>query len=513
VRVLLLGLGAAALLVLLGEGVLSLALGRSWRDWFTPSAAPLPDLELEREQAVAARATEGPFRVPEDPLVSYTLKLESQLDFVENKVSMVLHTDELGLRARATPAAASTDALRIVVLGDSVAFGYGLADGDVLAAQLEQQLAAALPGRSVVCETVALPSWNCRNAWRFLFDHLERFRPALVLYLPVDNDLEDGFGVNEAGQRRISPDLAVPQPLLPVHANWTRLRRRIEELRAAGEPEPRLGPEVLAAGMSTTSRWRLTDMARTLAHGKQRLARTGARLALVFYEESDFQKELLAELARQDLELPQIPLLERVQSDDTLGIDPHPSAETTAAFATWIAQALFELGWLPEGERAPLPAVADRYAERRARPLAPEQALAWSVARRAALEDELEPRIVPATLQGMLQIYGGLNLDASVGTRLAAVLRRGQRLSVRLEALAARPDLYPLEVGVVVNERLLGTLLVPPGGTGEAEFELSPAEVQSAFEVRLEPRDWVVVKLAGRSVVAAARLLELESRP
>ncbi len=213
-RILVLALLGAALLLLLSEGALSLFLGRSWRGLFARPAPVSPALELEREQAIAARASEGPYRVPEDPLVSYTLRLESEFPFGENKVSMALRTDELGLRTRVRPAPVPEDALRIVVLGDSVAFGYGLVDEDVLAAQLERLLAAALPARPVVCETVALPSWNCRNAWRFLFDHLQRFRPALVLYLPVDNDLEDSFGVNEAGQRRASPDLVAARAAL-----------------------------------------------------------------------------------------------------------------------------------------------------------------------------------------------------------------------------------------------------------------------------------------------------------
>lgn len=42
---------------------------------------------------------------------------------------------------------------------------------------------------------------------------------------------------------------------------------------------------------------------------------------------------------------------------------------------------------------------------------------------------------------------------------------------------------------------------------------LTPEETRAAFEVRLEPRDWVVVTLRGESVVAAARLVELESLP
>ena len=506
-----LALAGAAALFLASEGVLSLAFGRSWRALWSRAEPEAPAVELEREQAVAARATVGPYRVPEDPLVSYTLKLESELSFVEGQVTMPVRTDDLGLRLR-PGAAAPESALRVVVLGDSVAFGIGLADEEVLAARLERELSALLPGRAVACATVALPSWNGRNAWRFLLDHLERFRPAIVVYLPVDNDLEDGFGVNEAGQRRAGPDPFTPQPLLSVHAKWSGVQRRWEDLKAAGEPPPRLGLEVLPAGLSETSRWRLADLARTIARGRERLARTGARVALAFYEPSDFQRELLAELARQDVAVPHVPLLAEVRSEDTLRIDPHPSAATTAAYARWIAQSLRELGWLPP-EAGAVPAVEGALAGRRAPLVAPAAAAAARRALRAELEQELARVGSPVTLQGILQAYGGFNLDGSIATAFAAVLPRGKRLRVALEPLASRPDLYPLEVRVVVDGHALGNVVVPATGTGEGVFELGPAQAASAFEVRLEPLDWVVVTLRGRSLVAAAKLLALESLP
>lgn len=507
---------ATASCLLLLEGLLSLAYATSLRALF--ARAPAAEAETEtfqptdHDRALAAARSAGPFRVPDDALVAYTLKTASELTYTEGKVTMQLVTDELGLRARPGPPPAA-DALRILVLGDSVAFGFGLGDADTLAAQLERVLAAPLGGR-VACFTVAIPSWNTRNAWRFLLDHLERLRPDIVLYLPVENDLEDSYGVTEAGQRRAAEDPASAHPLLHVRPVRALVNLRTRALRAAGDdPEERLGPGVIGARLSTLSRARYGDMARTIAAGVQRLERIQARIALVSYEQSEFHRELRAELLRAGAAPVEIPLLAEIQKDDTLGIDPHPSAATVGAFALWIAESLLELGWLPGAGRAELPAVAARYAGRRASVLEGAQAEDWSRARHERLVRALEPRISTDTLQGILQVYGGLNLDGTLEAQCAAVLPHGKTLRVCVAPLAAPADLYPLTLRVFVNERALGSLSIRAGEECTARFELGAEEAAAPFEVRLEAHDWALVTLRGKSWVAAARLVELESLP
>lgn len=506
VRALALALVAATLLALLLEGALSLASGASLRELFLFRAHDGEGgLELEREQAVAARATPGPYRVAEDPLVGYTLKLESELELSSEGLGASVTTDALGLRARRTPVPGS--AVRLVVLGDELAFGLGLAEHETLAAELERRLAPALGGRALVCTTVALPGWNGCNALRFLLDHLTELAPELVLYVPGADDLADAYGLDEAGHRRALPDPSVPEPLLEVRAGIP--GARLAALRRRGV-EPRLGPEVLAAGLSASSRLRLALLARALGRTSTRLARTGARLVLAFPEASDLRRELLAELARQGLELPEIPLLAELRAEDTLPGSALPSATTSALLAGWIAEALCARGWLAGADPSRLGAQSPG---RRAAELGPAAALEASRVRRAELEQRLEPRLVPAERIGLQQVYGGLGPLDTLGARFAAVLRRGSRLRVRLEPLAERADLYPLEVRVRLEEQLLGSVTVLASGVSEAVFELTPAQASSALEVRLEARDWAVLHRAGESFVAAAHLRELESVP
>ncbi len=511
-----LALVSLAVFVLLSEGVLSLFLGRSWlgfvreKGWLSRLAEE--GIQTDAERFRAAAETPGPYRVHEDPLVGYAFKAAAQVRYMDQ----ALLTDELGLPLRPGPPAPA-GAFRILVLGDSVAFGQGLAEDQRIAVQLERVLSAARApsARPVACSTVAVPSWNCRNAARFLLDHLDVLDPDLVLYMDVPNDVEDSYGANESGQRRKLEDPGVPHPSLHFGLPYTYLKLAARELGEAGREvdEERCGPDVLAAGLCFSSAWRLADMADTLARLDERLRRVGARLALLPYEQHALHRQIAARLAESGRTVPSIPLLEELRAGDTQGADPHPSAETTRVFALWTAAALLERGWIPDGAALPLPAVEERWSARRGRELDGEELRTWSRAYEERLARELEPVISTETLQGMLQVYAGLNLDGTFGTGLLACLPRGNTLRVELAPLALRADLYPLAVRVHVNERELGELVLADqrAGAVSEDFPLPEEARERPYEVRLEARDWCVVTIRGQSLVSSARLVGLAS--
>src|SRR5262249_14595898 len=155
--------------------------------------------------------------------------------------------------------------------------------------------------------------------------------------------------------------------------------------------------------------------------------------------------------------------------------------------------------------------VPARYADRRAQLPDPDAALAWSRAHQAECLAALQPRIVPATVQGCLQIFGGLNAGGSMELQLGAVLPPGRTLAVTAAPMDGRPDLYPLDVDVFVEERRVGALRVAAAGESSARFPLSSAQASAAFEVRLAARDWAVFTVRGHSGVASVRLVELAS--
>jgi len=500
-------LGALALLGLVVPGARSL--------WSVLRGAPSV-VEVDLEEDVPSQdwpelAGElGPYRVPEERLVSYTLRTSTALTFREGAVVMPLESDALGLRRRRTEF--PPDALRIVVLGDSVAFGFGLDEGGTLAEQLERELASLAPTRPVACFTVALPSWNVDNAFRFLLDHLDEFRPELVLWLPVENDLEDGYGVTESGDRRAGEDPASDVPGLHVRPEWGFLAARSKELGpAAGEARQHAGPEVLLSGATPLSRRRFARAAEVVGAAARRLERAGARLAFAAYQQSDFQRELRASFIEAGLVLDELALFEALTKADSLGIDPHPSARTVGVMARFLAEQLVARGWIP-GARAPQPDwIAPEERARQARLPTRDEALAWSGAHRQRIAATLEARIVPATLQGMLQVYGGIHLDDSLEPVFGAALPAGRELRIRLAPLADVPDLYPMEVEVLAGERSLGFLEVVAGLETEWRFPLP--EQSQPIDVLLRARDHVRVTRRGQSALAWGRLVELESRP
>jgi hypothetical protein len=95
--------------------------------------------------------------------------------------------------------------LRIVVLGDSIAFGQGVQENETLAEQLETRLRLK---RSAPVEVMNLgvPGYNtCQEYWTFK-ERVLPLRARVVLLLYVDNDTDPPvFQVD--GDRVISPDL------------------------------------------------------------------------------------------------------------------------------------------------------------------------------------------------------------------------------------------------------------------------------------------------------------------
>ncbi len=506
-------LACTLFLGLAAEGVLSLLLQRSFGELWKERDDSLEELIAERlslEAALTERAakTPGPYRVHEDPYVGYAFKQDAEIEYAEKRI----RTDALGLRVRPGPPP-GPDPFRILFLGDSVAFGHGLDDGEVIAAQVESLLreVRAADAREVVSSTVAVPSWNYRNIVRFLLDHIDLLDPDVVLYMDIDNDLDDSYAADEIGQRRLMEDPGSPDPLLNFRTNRAFFNHAVFRLREEGralDPDS-FGPLSHQAGLSFSSTWRLDDMARALEDLALRLAARGARFALLPYVQHPTHRQVRARLVRLGAEVPSIPLLEEIRDEDTLGTDPHPNAVAERAFAIWTAATLLERGWVPGQAIRELPQVASSFAGRRTRELSDEEVAEWSERFEAEARAKLERTVSGDSLQGMLQIYGGLNVDGSFGPRLAAVLPSGRALRVTLGPFGERPDLYPLEIEVEVDRKEVGTLAIPGADAGPItqEYALPPECGDRPYEVVLKSERWCVYKV----LVVAARFVSFES--
>ncbi|MCB9898017.1 MAG: SGNH/GDSL hydrolase family protein [Planctomycetes bacterium] len=520
-RRLALSLGVTVLVLLAAEGALSLFAGRSLLG--PRGAAPAALLHDDAERLALSRLTEGIYRYHPDPLVGMVLKPGDEL----LSLGVPFSSDALGLRVR-PGGAPPDDALRVVVLGDSVAFGLGLRDDETIAAQLERILhdVRGDEAREVACLTVGAPGWNHANAVRFLEDHWQTVRPDVLVYLPIENDLADTFTVTEAGFRRAGVDLSQRDPWLRVdlesrQAYTTELLSRYASgrLDTAGLPaDAQVGPPALTSDLSDESRARYDADAASIAHLAALCARNDVPFAVLLYQEQGYAggyawmlRERLLDVAP---DVPLVPGFDEAPQACRLPGNPHPDAAGTFALARWTAEALLARGFLDRGADRPLPDVSDEAAAHHASGRTADTIRARAREARQEAAALLEPRIDIATGLGTAQIYGGLNPDGSCALRMLALLPPGERLVLRARAEPGGEHLGDVTLSVAVDGHGVGALVLPPDGrVVRAEFAL-PArpEPDAPFEVALTPDAWFADGFKGRTQLTCGRVLALEVR-
>lgn len=519
IRRLALLLAASAVAIVLAEGLLSLLARRSLHGLFSPpirsSIAP-----GEAERIAAAARVPGHYRVHVDPRVGFTTKASSRLEMLGVEVE----TDDLGMRVRPGPPAAA-DAIRIVLLGDSIAFGLGLRGDQVIGHVLEELLrdVRGAGARQVCVSTVATPGWNHRNATAFLGDHMNRYRPDLVVFLPVDNDLGDTYGVTEAGHRRAAHDGFAPSPGLQLYADGADgaevLILNLSERIARGEIDrisaAELGPSVLRSDLTPESSIRFDAMAAELLDLHDRLVGTGGRLVLLPYDDDPFHLHLRARLVRAGASIPVVPGLDEPAAEDTLGFNAHPNPATARALAIWLAEELLELGLIDPVEDIGLPAVPADVAGRRAPRIQDHEVPSRAAQLRSAARRQLSRRIETATGRGLLQVFGGLSREARIGSEFLAVLPAGaDSAELTVQAIADRPDLYPLDLTIEVDGRWASTVTldgVTDQGIARHRFPLQSGADGAPHEIRIRAHRLAVVDESGRSVLASCQFHSLRT--
>jgi len=517
------------LALLVGEGALSLSTGRSLRELVTGARVVEDSLREWRatdddDRIAAAARIPGLYKVHEDPLVGYTMRAEASLTIGDGEI----RTDRLGMRVRpfdsqqgarnlGSQGDPDLDPLRVLVLGDSVAFGHGVDDDETLAHQLELLLRDALPegSRPVICSTVAAPGWNHRNAVHFLLDHLDHYAPDIVLYLPISNDLTNTYGVYETGHRWDGLDLGSADPWLAssIDERMASALAAVRRLKAAGRPllgfRDRLGPLAVNADLSPESSRRYDENARSIALLNEQLTRQGARLMLVQLGQEVYFWHLFRRLPLYGLDLPVLPLFSQMLPEFTLEGDPHNNPEALGVVARWCAEALAAEGWLAGVESLPAQGIPETYLQARAVAKGLSEWQSESDKARTGHGGLLQTELNTDTGQGLFQVYGGLNADGSARRRLLLLLAPGDGLlRLSLAPLPGRTDLQPQTVRVSVNGVPLGSLELTSAGPAEAQFPWpSTVAGEEPIEVLLEAEREVVIDVDGRSTMACYRLL------
>ncbi len=89
-------------------------------------------------------------------------------------------TGQAGLRGD-DPRPRQNDSYRVLILGDSMAWGFGVEDGQTAAVQLEALLAAEYPGRDIQVLNGAVPGYGTADELAFLNARGDELRPDLVV--------------------------------------------------------------------------------------------------------------------------------------------------------------------------------------------------------------------------------------------------------------------------------------------------------------------------------------------
>lgn len=509
-----LSVGALVIGVCVIEGAATLATGRSLvRDRLFPESVRTR-MRID-ERLRAGRLTKGPFAVPTDPWVGIRMKGGVTIPFHGVDAS----TDALGLRTRVGPKP-EPGARRIVVLGDSVAFGYGVADDETLAHHLESFLdgvrAPSTP-RPIV-RTVACPGWTFDNARRFLLDRIDAIAPDVVVFVPVGNDLDDAFSVLESGYRNGDLDAAAgaarPRGSLQGHhelALGLARRRALGWLaRTATPPQP----HALASGVTPESTRRFAALVDGVVDLDRRLGAAGIRFGIAYSTADAFACRLAARLADRAPTVPTTGLFGGLTRKHRLDGDPHWRPWVNREGGLRLARFLVDRGWFAAAE--PLPAGDPRFASNDF-----SQALARLTAVMDAwdrgLVDGIGPAIDLTDGRGFHQVYGGVDADGTVGRGVHVVLRapRAERIELRVRSLADARALFPVALAVTINGVAAPTVeITGPGEETTLSIPLPDAVRGAPFlEVLVRPSNWVVRPIDDVDRLVAFHLRSVRATP
>jgi lysophospholipase L1-like esterase len=175
------------------------------------------------EPADPSLAPAGQLASAKDPALGWIFPPSTEGVFRRGAGEVVERTNRLGLRS---PEIVGGGAVRVVVTGDSFAFGWGVPERDAFPRRLEAMLRERLPERAVEVVNAAVPGysvWQQRAMVERLTDELTI--DAVVSTFSLSNDM-----IDEVRIRRFAPDRLTEYAPRPLAEN-SRLARLIGRSR------------------------------------------------------------------------------------------------------------------------------------------------------------------------------------------------------------------------------------------------------------------------------------------
>jgi lysophospholipase L1-like esterase len=90
---------------------------------------------------------------------------------------------------------------RVLILGDSVVFGWGVAQDDIVSAQCQRIADEQSDGKWEFIGA-GVGSWNARNEYEYLVEEGDSIRPDVIVLVMTSNDAQP----HPAGRTEVSPD-------------------------------------------------------------------------------------------------------------------------------------------------------------------------------------------------------------------------------------------------------------------------------------------------------------------
>jgi lysophospholipase L1-like esterase len=469
---------------------LALVVGAGWLAWKLSHRPPelnaqqlLADPAL-RAQVLAAlvESSKGIFDSHPDADVGRVLQpgLEA-VEFVGTPVS----TNEWGMREAAYALPKPPGRVRVVLLGDSYVFGYGIRADERVGVFLERFLErrGGLAGE-VECLHLAVGSWNAVSETEFVRRQLAELQPDLVVQVLVTNDLDDNAGVRGFGARS---NFA---PRRPERAGSIVSMTYPIEFTAKGNTN------FILEAVDWESRSRYEELAEHTRRLAASTERVGGRYLMVAHW-CDYKPKLRrfvegALSADQILWLP-----DSFQRDTSLWAresDPHWNARGHELLAELLFGVIRGRELLPTLELEPW----DEIERSSARMV--EQGLAEASAERPpaywSSRRPVESRLsfVGPTDEVMRQVYTGID-DRGLVSAYASLILKGVGGGGRVRVLGRcldRPELDGTRVSVFVDELEIGRIELQAAARIDHDWPLPAAARERDYvSLRFSSPDWV----------------------
>ncbi|HTF35972.1 MAG TPA: hypothetical protein VK714_19985 [Myxococcota bacterium] len=157
------------------------------------------------------RSADPPFNpYRPDGRTGFALRAGADAVHTTGEFSVPVHVNALGLRGPERTVGKPPGTARVLVLGDSFAFGFGVAQDETFSAQLERLLGER--GLQVEVLSSGVPGWSLDNELVYLRTEGFELEPDLILVASCENDLSD------LGWNRLTLDAE----RLPVRVEATR---------------------------------------------------------------------------------------------------------------------------------------------------------------------------------------------------------------------------------------------------------------------------------------------------